>query len=94
MTADMQFMLTTTDNPFDPFVQFDEWLAFDEQQGYYSCAYLARVATSSDELSDQEQTVLIEDAIDEIVKYNLSGRHIKVEKGKFVTGRSVDDMKS
>ena len=27
-------MLTTIDNPFDPFEQFDEWLMFDKQKGY------------------------------------------------------------
>jgi hypothetical protein len=46
-----QSMLTTIDNPFNPFTQFDEWNAFDTQQGYYTCAYLARIAKVSDELS-------------------------------------------
>ena len=26
-------MLTTSDNPYDPFTQFDEWYAFDERKG-------------------------------------------------------------
>jgi len=37
-------MLTTIDNPFNPFTQFDEWKDFDETQGYYTCPYLARIA--------------------------------------------------
>ena len=28
--------ITTTDNPYDPFEQFAEWFAFDEEKGYLS----------------------------------------------------------
>ena len=41
------FMITTIDNPFNPFTQYDEWLAFDEQMGYYTNNYLARIANTS-----------------------------------------------
>lgn len=71
-------MLTTLDNPFDPFKQFDDWLAFDEAQGYHTCAYLARIAKTSDELSEQDEAIAIEAAIDEIVKVNVLGMYKKV----------------
>lgn len=73
-------MLTTLDNPFDPTVDFDAWLNYDEGQGYNSCAYLARIARSSDELSDEDQQLAIEQAIDEIVKLNLTGNYKKIVK--------------
>ena len=44
--------LTTEDNPYDPFDEFDEWFAFDVSQGYHTCAYLARVVATSTELSE------------------------------------------
>ena len=75
-----QTMLTTVDNPFDPFTQFDEWFAFDESKGYHSCAYLARITKSSDELSDADADNAIELAIDEIVKENILGIYKKVSK--------------
>lgn len=75
-----QTMLTTIDNPFDPFTQFDEWFAYDESKGYCSCAYLARIAKSSDELTQAEEAVAIENAIDEIVSLNLLGNYRKVKK--------------
>ena len=71
-------MLTTIDNPFDPFTQFDEWKAFDEQKGYFTCAYLARIVKASDELSEADEDLAIEQAIDEIVRLNVLGIYRKV----------------
>jgi hypothetical protein len=73
-------MLTTTDNPFDPFEQFDEWKAFDESKGYYTCSYLARIVKTSDELSDEDETSAIEQAIDEIIAFNVLGIYKKVSR--------------
>lgn len=73
-----QSMLTTIDNPYDPFTQFDEWYAYDESKGYHSCSYLARITKSSDELSPLDEELAIESAIDEIVKMNVLGLYKKV----------------
>lgn len=71
-------MLTTVDNPFDPFTQFDVWYAYDESKGYHTSAFLARIVKSSDELSETDQSIAIEDAIDEIVRENVLGIYRKV----------------
>lgn len=73
-------MLTTIDNPFDPFDQFDEWYAFDTQKGYYSCDYVARLAYTSPELSALDQAQAVESAIDRIVALNLFGVYKKVKR--------------
>ena len=73
-------MLTTIDNPFNPFDQFDDWRRFDEDMGYHTCSYLARIANVSPDLSDQDQQIEIERAIDEIVRLNLLGLYKKVYK--------------
>ena len=70
--------LTTTDNPFNPHTQFDQWQAFDELQGYNSCSYLARIAKTSDDLSPLDQAIAIEEAIDEIVELNILGIYKKI----------------
>lgn len=71
------YMLTTTDNPFSPVTQYDEWMAWD--MAYYnSNSLLARVVRTSSELSDVDQDLAIQKAIDEIVTENVSGVHIKV----------------
>lgn len=73
-------MLTTIDNPFDPFTQFDEWRAYDESKHYNSCAYLARVTTTSNDLSEADEALAIETAIDEIVSLNVLGLYKKATK--------------
>lgn len=72
--------ITTSDNPFDPEKQFDQWKTFDELQGYNTCSYLARVVRSSPDLSPLDQAIALETAIDEIVKYNVLGIYKKVVK--------------
>ena len=72
--------ITTIDNPYDPFTQFDEWYAYDEINGYHSCSLLARFANTSIDLNVEETNLLIEDAIDRIVNLNVSGNYKKLIK--------------
>ena len=71
-------MLTTIDNPYNPFTQFDRWYVFDCQMGYDTCAILARISRNSDELSEADQEIAIEEAINEMLFFNVSGKHKKV----------------
>lgn len=71
-------MVTTKDNPYDPFTQFDQWYAYDTLQGYNTCAYLARIAKTSPELSPIDQAIAVEEAVDEIVEMNLLGNYKKI----------------
>jgi len=76
----IEHMLTTVDNPFDPFTHFDEWYHFDAQSGYDTPSLLGRVAITSNELSEADQSIAIERAIEEIVRENVSGMHKMVEE--------------
>jgi hypothetical protein len=75
-------MLSTVDNPYNPFTDFDKWFNFDVSRGYNSCAYLARIAKTSDELPDSYNQIEIERAIDEIVAINVNGMFCKVLEEK------------
>ena len=72
------YMLTTTDNPFSPVTQYDEWMSWDMAHGYWSNSLLARCVRTSPELSQEDQDLAIQEAIDEIVQENVSGVHTKV----------------
>ena len=76
----MKTMLSTIDNPFNPFENFDSWFLFDVEKGYNSCAYLARITKMSDEFTEDEEAEEIERAIDEIIKYDFRNIYKKVKK--------------
>lgn len=73
------FMLTTVDNPYSPFTQWTEWFAWDQQAGYNTPGMLARITQSSEDLSDADQHLAIQEAIDEIVEENVLGVYKKIE---------------
>lgn len=75
-------MLTTIDNPYDPFEEFDKWYRFDTDKGYNSCSYLDRIAATSDQMSDEENDQEIERAINEIIKYDFMNIYKKVTQKK------------
>ena len=78
-------MLTTVDNPYNPFTHFNEWRVYDESHDYYSMSFLARIVKTSDELSDADQALAIEQAIDEIVEENVLGIYQKVTSSPIPT---------
>lgn len=77
--------VSTLDNPFDYFTEFEEWYNFDTTHGYErmgkpynTCAYVARIAKTSADMSEKDYNEAIEEAVDEIVRLNLTGNYIKV----------------
>ena len=73
-------MLTTFDNPFDPFDEFVKWFLFDVDKGYNTCSYLARIARSSEEFSTIEEKQEMERAIDEIINHDFLNIYKKVSR--------------
>lgn len=78
--VETEFALTTFDNPFDPFEQFTSWLLFDNEKGYGTCSYLARIAKISDDMTEKEKNEEIERAIDEILLFNPLNIYKKVKR--------------
>lgn len=72
-------MLTTIDNPYNPYSNYDEWDAFDRAAGHHSASLLARITNSSTEISEADQDIALEVAIEEIVRENVSGMHKRIE---------------
>lgn len=84
----MSYMLSTVDNPYNPHHQWDQWLTYDHDLGYYSSELLGRIAKTSDELSDADNELAINDAIDEIIREDIIGVFIKVSSS-FEPSRSL-----
>lgn len=92
MVADenIPHMLTTVDNPYNPFTNWDEWYMWDQASGYYTSELLARVTRSSDDLSEPDQELAIEEAIDDICRENVLGIFRKIAPGD-IPGPSQSD---
>jgi hypothetical protein len=74
-----QHMLTTKDNPWNPFKDFNEWYSWDVANGYHTLSYLARITVTSYELSDADQSRATEQAIDDIIELDPFDVYIKVK---------------
>ena len=71
-------MLTTFDNPYNPFDDFTLWLMYDKEQGYDTCERLARIAKLSDDMSQDEIDAETDRAMDEIIFYDFLNIYKKV----------------
>lgn len=78
LEQDRDCMLTTIDNPFNPFTQWDSWLRFDRDNGYYTNEYLARVADVDVIMSDNQIRSTIREAMKDIVENNPTNMWVLV----------------
>ena len=76
----MKCMLTTFDNPYDPFDDYTGWLVCDIERGHGCCEMLGRFARTSDVLSPEENDREVERAIDEIIKHDFLNIYKKVKR--------------
>lgn len=74
---EQQFMLTTLDNPFNPFVDFSSWYMFDCEKEHNTSSRLARIANLNSEMTQKERDEEIDRAMNLIVKYDFEDIYVK-----------------
>lgn len=79
-------LLSTSDNPWNPWLNWDEWDAWDRMAGYHTLAYLARIMVSSNEISDADQDLAYDQAVEDILRLNITGMYIVVPQPEAKTG--------
>ena len=87
VTSKDHVMITTIDNLYNPFTQYEEWYALDEALGYHSTGLLARYTITSDDLSDVDQQIAISQGIDDLIKENPYGMYRKVKPSDYESER-------
>lgn len=80
MLTETKVAVTTMDNPFDPIDDFTSWRRFDEEKGYNTCGILARLAHTTNDMSQKEEDEEIERAINVMIEVLLPGFYRKVKK--------------
>ena len=70
--------VTTIDNPFNPFEDFNSWFMFDIEKGYYTSSRLARLTNLKDNMTQKEENEEVERAVDELIRIDPLDMYIKV----------------
>lgn len=78
--SNQQINITTVDNPFDPFDEFDKWFDFDIEKGYYTCSKLARLVPDTDDMTPEEEEKEIEKAINRLIEIDPLDLYRKVTR--------------
>lgn len=75
----MSFMPSLATNPYSPFTEYDKWKLFDRQEGFDTDGLMARVISTSSEISEADQELAEEQAVDSIVQNpSFAGLYVKV----------------
>jgi len=72
--------ITTIDNPFDYFEDFNNWFLFDIEKGYYTCNKIARLSKTFEGMSEKEEIEEVERAIDRLVEIDPLDIYKKIYK--------------
>ena len=74
---EQNYLLTTIDNPYNPFDDFTSWYMFDCEKGYNTASRVARIANISPEMTQKEIDEETDRAMNLIVKYDFEDKYIK-----------------
>jgi hypothetical protein len=72
--------ITTTDNPFSFFDEYDQWFQWDAAHGYNTPGLVARVIVTSPDLSEADQAAALDIALNDIVDVNPNGMYKLITK--------------
>lgn len=71
-------IVTTMDNIYNPFTQYDKWRSFDREHHYYTEEWIATCSKASPNLEADDYNEETSNAIDRLLWINPYGIFIKV----------------
>lgn len=79
MLEEKEVMLTTIDNPFNPFVDYNLWLLYDKEKGYDTSERLMRVAQQYmfEGMSQVELDKAVDKAMDDLIEIDILNLFVK-----------------
>ena len=72
-------MLTTIDNPFNPFVDYNLWMLYDKEKGYDTSERLMRIAKGYmfEGMSQVEEDKAVDRAMDDLIEIDILNVFVK-----------------
>lgn len=80
MEKNEDFMITTIDNPYNPFEDFENWYLYDIEKGYFTCESLARLINEDKLFTDKQKDEETNRAIDRLIQIDPLAIYKKVYK--------------
>lgn len=71
--ANRKVFVTTFDNPFNYFNDFENWFAWDKKMGWNTCGIMADLTGNISNLSPEETATVIEGACKRLVSVDILG---------------------
>ena len=75
-----EFMLTTVDNPYNPFEQFAQWDLYDKEQGHETCSLIARLSQLSYDMTQKEENDEYDRVVELIIQRDPFDKYKKFYK--------------
>lgn len=72
------YMVTTMDNPWNPFTHYHEWLSFDTSHGYNTDQWVYILSKTSSDLLKDEMEEQIDAGVESLLALDPFGIHVKV----------------
>ena len=80
-----EILLTTTDNPINPFTDWDAWYAEDLRLGHDTCGRISRAYVDTDDMSDLDNAIEYSRVIREIFSLDADNLYTLAKKPAYIT---------
>lgn len=82
MMNEEELVLTTTDNPYNPKTEYEQWRAWDIDNGYNTEEYLSRIVSMNEKEFDVDDELVVmtltNQAIQEILENDMLNVYVLV----------------
>ena len=79
---DNNYLLTTIDNPYDPFEEFSLWNLFDKEKGHNTCELIGRLSRMSFDMTSKEEEEEYDRVVDFIILHDLQDKYKRFYKNE------------
>lgn len=76
-------MLTTIENPFNPFKNFENWLKFDREKNHFTLELIDRFTLSRTSFTEEFDRMMYDWALEDIIESDFEGKYRIVNENSY-----------